>query len=115
MTSSYAPLPSRGSSFKLKKMNLLSNIKILTEKVHCIKNSHSSEDLIDSVNSSVLEVLKEVDRHLPERNDLFIESESKTESKKENWKKEKENFKEKESQSYTCNNSQQISAKTSIL
>ena len=55
--SSYAPLLSRGSSFKLKKMNLLSNIKILTEKVHCIKNSHSSEDLIDAVKSSVLEVL----------------------------------------------------------
>ena len=57
VTSSYAPLPSRGSSFKLKKMNLLSNIKILTEKVYCIKNSHSSEDLIDAVNSSILEVL----------------------------------------------------------
>ena len=38
VTSSYAPLPSRGSSFKFKKMNLLSNIKKLTEKVHCIKN-----------------------------------------------------------------------------
>ena len=57
VTSSYALLPSRGSSFKLKKMNLLSNIKILTEKVYCIKNSHSSEDLIDAVNSSILEVL----------------------------------------------------------
>ena len=54
VTSSYAPLPSRGSSFKLKKMNLLSNIKILTEKVYCIKNSHSSEDLIGAVNSSIL-------------------------------------------------------------
>ena len=31
VTSSYAPLP-RGSSFKLKQMNLLSNIKILTKK-----------------------------------------------------------------------------------
>ena len=86
VTSSYALLPSRGSSFKLKKMNLLSNIKILTEKVHCIKNSHSSEDLIDAVNSSVLEVLTDVDRHLTESNDLFIES-VETESKKENWKK----------------------------
>ena len=86
VTSSYAPLPSRGSSFKLKKMNLLSNIKILTEKVHCIKNSHSSEDLIDAVNSSVLEVLTDVDRHLTESNDLFIES-AETESKKEDWKK----------------------------
>ena len=53
VTSSYAPLPSRGSSFKLTKMNLLSNIKIVTEKVRCIKNSPSLEDLIDAVNSSV--------------------------------------------------------------
>ena len=81
-----APLPSRGSSFKLKKMSLLSNIKIVTEKVYCIKNSHSSEDLIDAVNSSILEVLTDVDRHLTEHNDLFIES-AKTDSKKENWKK----------------------------
>ena len=73
MTSSYAPLPSIGSNFKLKKMNLFSNIKMLTEKVYCIKNSHSSEDLIDAVNRSVLEVLTDVDRHLAERNDLFIE------------------------------------------
>ena len=49
VTSSYAPLPSRESNFTFKKVNLLSNIKILTEKVHCIKNSHSSEDLIDTV------------------------------------------------------------------
>ena len=84
--SSYAPLPSRESAFKVKKMKLLSNIKILTEKVYCIKNSHSSEDFIDAVNSSVLEVLTDVDRHLTERNDLFIES-AETESKKENWKK----------------------------
>ena len=71
VTSSYAPLPSRGSSFKLKKMNLLSNIKILTDKVHCIKNSHSSEDLIDAINSSVLEVLTGADRHLTESNDFL--------------------------------------------
>ena len=32
VTSSYAPLQSRGSSFKMKKMNLMSNLKILTEK-----------------------------------------------------------------------------------
>ena len=38
VTSSYASLSSRGSSFKLKKMNLLSNIKIFTKKFHCIKN-----------------------------------------------------------------------------
>ena len=86
VTSSYAPLPSRGSSFKLKKMNLLSNIKILTENVHCIKNSHSSEDLIDAINSSVLDVLTGADRHLTESNDFFIES-VETESKKENCKK----------------------------
>ena len=67
-------------------MNLLSDIKILTEKVHCIKNLHSSGDLIDAVNSSVLEVVADADRHLTETNDLFIES-VETESKKENWKK----------------------------
>ena len=67
-------------------MNLLSNIKTLTEKVHCIKNPHSSEDLIDAVNGSVLEVLTDVDRHLTESNDLFIES-VETESEKEDWKK----------------------------
>ena len=32
VTSSYLPLLSRGSSFKMKKMNLMSNLKILTEK-----------------------------------------------------------------------------------
>ena len=67
-------------------MNLLSNIKILKERVHCIKNSDSSEDLIDAVNSSVLEVLTDVDKHLTESNDLFIES-VETVNKKENWKK----------------------------
>ena len=82
MNPSYAPLPPRGSSFKLKTMNLLSNIKKLTEKVHCIKSSHSVEDLIDAVNGSVLQVLTDVDRHLTESNDLFIES-VQTESKKE--------------------------------
>ena len=109
MASSHAPLPLRVSSFKLKKMNLLSNTKILTEKVYCIKNSYSSEDLIDAVNSSVLEVLTDVDRHLTESNDLFIEFVEEQKRKLEG------NFREKESQSYTCNNSQQISAKTSIL
>ena len=64
-------------------MNLSSNIKKLTEKVHCIKNSHSSEGLIDAVNSSVLEVLTDVDRHLTESNDLFIEF---VEEQKENQK-----------------------------
>ena len=63
-------------------MNLLSNIIILTEKVHCIKNSHSLENLIDAVNSSVLEVLTDVGRHLTESNDLFIDS-VKIETKKE--------------------------------
>ena len=67
-------------------MNVLPNIKILTEKVNCIKNSHSSEDLIDAVNSSVLEVLTDGDRHLTESNDLFIES-AEIESKKEDWNK----------------------------
>ena len=110
MTSSYAPFPSRGSSFKLKKVNLLSNVKILTEKVYCIKNSDSSEDLIDAVNSSILEVLTDADKHLTEGNDLFIvcwNGEQKRELE--------ENFKEMESQSYTCNNFQQIPVKTSIL
>ena len=68
VASSYATLPSRGGSFKLKKMNWLSNIKVLTEKVHCIKNSHSSEDLINAVNSGVLEFLTDVGRHLTESN-----------------------------------------------
>ena len=66
--SSYATLPSRGGSFKLKKMNWFSNIKILTEKVYCIKNSHSSEELINAVNSGVLEILTDVDRHLTKSN-----------------------------------------------
>ena len=101
VTSSYVPLPSRGSSFKLKKVNLLSNIKILTEKVHCFKNSHSLEDLINAVNSTVLEVLTDIDRHLTECNGLFIES-VEMKSKK---KRLEENFKGKESQSHTCNSS----------
>ena len=62
----FCPLAPILNRVKLKKTKLLSNIKILTEKVHCIKNSHSSEDLIDPVNSSVLEVLTDVDRHLTE-------------------------------------------------
>ena len=81
--SSYAPFPSRGNSFKLKKMSLFSNIKVPTENVHCLKNSHSLEDLIDTVNSSVLEVLPDVDRHLTKSDDLFVES-VKTEGKKGN-------------------------------
>ena len=86
VTSSCAPLPSRGNSFKLKKMSLLSNIKLLTERVPCIKNSHPPEKLIDAVNSSVLEVLTDIDRHLTKSDDLFIES-VETEGKKENRKK----------------------------
>ena len=86
VTLSYASLPSIASSFKLKKMNLLSNIKILIEKVNCIKNSHASEDLIDAVNSSVLEVLTNVDRHLTKSNNLLIES-VETESKEDHWNK----------------------------
>ena len=78
-------------------MNLLSDIEILTEKLHCIKNSHSSEDLIDAVNSSVLEVVTDADRHLTESNDLFIES-VETESKKENWKKISKKIKAKATQ-----------------
>ena len=42
--------------------------------------------MIDAVNSSVLEVLRDVYRHLTENNHLFIKS-VKTESEKENWKK----------------------------
>ena len=42
--------------------------------------------MIGAVNSSALDVLIDVDRHLTESNDLFIES-VETESKKENWKK----------------------------
>ena len=67
-------------------MSLLSNIKLLTEKVPCIKNSHPSEKLIDAVNSGVLEVLTDTDRHLTKSDDLFIES-VETEGKKENGKK----------------------------
>ena len=70
-------MPSRGSNFKLKKMNLVSNIKILTKKVYCIKNSHSSEDLIDAVNSSVLEVPTDVDRHLTESNESLLKRRAK--------------------------------------
>ena len=85
-------------------MNLLSNIKILTEKVYFIKSPHSLEDLINAVNS-VLEVLTDVDRYLTESSLL------KRRAKKRNGK----NVKEKESQGYTCNNSQQISVETFIL
>ena len=74
-------------------MNLLSDIEILTEKLHCIKNSHSSEDLIDAVNSSVLEVVTDADRHLTESNDSV-----ETESKKENWKKISKKIKAKATQ-----------------
>ena len=42
--------------------------------------------MIGAVNSSALDVLIDVDRHLTESNDLFIES-VETESKKENWNK----------------------------
>ena len=54
--------------------------------VDCIKNSHSSKDLIDAVNNSVLEVLTNVDEHLTESNDLFIDS-AETESKKKTRRK----------------------------
>ena len=86
VTSSYASLLSRGSSFKMKNMNLMSNLNIRTEKFHSIRNSHSSEDLIDAVSSSVLQILTDVGRYLTESNNLFIRCVVEVESKKENWK-----------------------------
>ena len=86
MSLSYAPLLLRGVSFKLKKMKLLPILKILTDKVHCIKNLHSSGDLIDADSNGILEVLASICRHLTESNDLFM-SFTEMERKKENWKK----------------------------
>ena len=48
--------------------------------------------MIDAVNNSVLEVLTDVDKHLKENNDLFIDSvetESKKKTGKKFWKKKK--------------------------
>ena len=54
MSLSYAPLLLRGGSFKWKNMKLLPIFKILTDEVHCIKNLHSSEDLIDADSNGIL-------------------------------------------------------------
>ena len=82
--SSYASFPSRKGSFKLKKMSLLSDIKILTKKSSLLKNSHSSEDLIYAVNTNRIRSSNRCRQTF--YNDLFIES-VETEGKKENWKK----------------------------
>ena len=65
-------------------MKLLSNLKILTEKNSLYHKFTFSKRY--TVNSRVLEVLTDVDRHLTESNNLFIES-VEMDSKKENWKK----------------------------
>ena len=57
-------LPSKLSSFKLKKMKVLSNIKILTDKFHSLMNTSESEFLMEEADSTILELLRKVDTNL---------------------------------------------------
>ena len=66
--------------------------------------------MIDVVNSTVLEVLTDIETF--NRRKSFINRVCQNRKQK---RKLNENFKEKESQGYICNNSQQVSAHTLIL
>ena len=64
-------LPQRGSTFKLKKMNLLTNIKVFTEKCYNLK---SSEKIIGEVDAGINQLTRIVDAELcrKQQNDSLV-------------------------------------------
>ena len=75
-------LPSKLSSFKLKKMNVLSNLKVLTDKFHSLTNNYESEILIEEADSAILDLLRKADTNLFQCNDLLTERKQKKPSQK---------------------------------
>ena len=80
-------LPQKGSTFKLKKMNLLANIKVFTEKCYNLK---SSENTIGELDAGINQLTRIVDAELcrQQQNDSLVER-PKTPQKR----KSKTNFK----------------------
>ena len=65
----YAPLPSRRSLFKHKKMDLIANLKNLVEKCHNIK----ADEQVSNVNEQVKKLVNTVTFHLKGENDELVE------------------------------------------
>ena len=90
----YAPLPSRRSLFKHKKMDLIANLKNLVEKCYNIK----ADEQVSNVNEQVKKLVNTVTIHLEGENDDLVErpvtlgkDNSQTKSR-EAKKKSKQNF-----------------------
>ena len=66
----YAPLPSRRSLFKRKKMDLIANLKNLVEKCYNIK---ADEQFVSNVNEQVKRLINTVTIHLEGENDELVE------------------------------------------
>ena len=66
----YAPLPSRRSLFKRKKMDLIANLKNLVEKCYNIK---ADEQFVSNVNEQVKTLINTVTIHLEGENDELAE------------------------------------------
>ena len=66
----YAPLPSRCSLFKRKKMDLIANLKNLVEKCYNIK---ADEQFVSNVNEQVKRPINTVTFHLEGENDELVE------------------------------------------
>ena len=62
----YAPLPSRRSLFKRKKMDLIANLKNLVENCYNIK---ADEQFVSNVNEQVKRLINTVTIHLEGEND----------------------------------------------
>ena len=77
-----ALLPQRGSTFKLKKMNLLGNIKVFTEKCYNLK---SSENIIGDLDAGINQLARILDVELrrQQQNDSLVER-PKTPKKRKN-------------------------------
>ena len=68
-----ANLPIRGSQFKLTKMKLLSKIKVLTEKVYCVKRGTESEALLNYADETISSLMLEFDSNLDESSNEMVE------------------------------------------
>ena len=66
----YAPLRSRRSLFKRKKMDLIANLKNLIEKCYNIK---ADEQFVSNVNEQVKRLTNTVTIHLEDENDELVE------------------------------------------
>ena len=91
----YAPLPSRRSLFKHKKMDLIANLKHLVEKCYNIK---VDEQFISNVSEQVKMLISTVTIHLEGENDELVErpatpgKDNSQKKSREVKKKSKQNF-----------------------